>query len=404
MGSAVGVRRQLRCRRGCTRRRRRPPLATSVPGLLASLVAKSIVQREQSGGATRYRMLESLRQYGRERLRELGDETVTRRRHRDWVGELAASAAVHDAHQGEAFDRVERDLDNVFSALDFCLTVPDEAPAGLRICSDLVTFWVTRGPTTDARRMLVSLLGIVREGEPARAKGLLTAGTLAVAHGDAVAGRPLLEASLELGRATADSRVVGWSLDYLSVVAALEGKPDEAMDLIRTMLALARAMNDPVLLGAALSWRILLVSHREPGVGDDDQSRVLADCERSLAELEKLGEIWTRSWLVLDLAIVRFLRGELALAEELSHQATRLKFDLGDLLGLAYAFELLSWVAASRGDMRRAALLLGGASRLWESTQAAMLAINRLDHDRAVTAVRLHGRPRLPRGRWRSAG
>ena len=361
--------------------------AEMVPDLLARLVAKSIVQRDQVDDVSRYRMLETLRQFGRERLDERGEGLLLRRRHRDWVGALAAAAALRDAHQAESFDRVQRDLDNLLSALDFCRTAPGEAAAGLRICSDLETYWLTHGPITDAQRILSALLELVPGGDPARPRGVLTAGTLAIAQGDAVTSRPLLEESLELGRAASDPHVVGWSLDYLSVVTAVEGRPHESMDLIRTVVTLARAMNDPVLTGAALSWLIILVSQRELGVSEDVQSQALTDAERSVTELVSIGELWNRSWLVLDLALVRFKRGELAVADELCRTATSLKADVGDLLGLAYAFELFAWIAAGLGNVRRAAVLLGAAARLWESTHAAMLAINRDEHERAVLDV-----------------
>jgi non-specific serine/threonine protein kinase len=360
--------------------------AERIPDLIARLVAKSIVMRHEVAGEERYRLLETLREYGRRRLQELGEERLLRCRHRDWVGELAASAKVRDASQARAFDRIERDVDNVFSALDLCLIAPDEAAAGLRICSDLTSYWVTRGPITHARTMLSLLLDLCPEADLVRANGLLTAGTLAVAQNDAPAARPLLEESLKLGRAAADSQVVGWSLDYLSVVLGLEGKAAESMDLSRTVLALARAMDDPFLAAGALSW-LILVEPPELGGSEDSHLEALADAERSVSELEKRGELWNRSWLVMDLAVFRFLRGELDPAEALGRQAAALKQDLGDVLGLAYALEILSWVAASKGDPRRAASLLGGASRLWESAQAAMLDIYRADHERAVTAA-----------------
>jgi predicted ATPase len=107
--------------------------------LVTGLVGKSIVAREEHGSRVRYRLLETIRQYGRTRLIESGQEKPLRRRHRDYYHSLAlrADAAVMSSGQTEWLQRLRPDLPNIRVALDFCLTEPGQAQAGLQIAGAL---------------------------------------------------------------------------------------------------------------------------------------------------------------------------------------------------------------------------------------------------------------------------
>ena len=99
--------------------------------LVAGLIDKSIVVREDHGGGVRYRLLETIRQYGRMLLAESGEEEVLRRRHRDHYQQLVmcSEEALFGPHQLRWYERLHLEHDNVRAALDFCLTEPDEVPA-----------------------------------------------------------------------------------------------------------------------------------------------------------------------------------------------------------------------------------------------------------------------------------
>ena len=101
--------------------------AEEIPELVGSLVEKSVLKRRQGDTADRFRLLEPLRQFGRERLREAGGETSFQRRHRDWIRAIASIAGANDARQVEAFERISAERANLWTALDFCLSDPGEA-------------------------------------------------------------------------------------------------------------------------------------------------------------------------------------------------------------------------------------------------------------------------------------
>ena len=89
--------------------------------LLGALVEKSIVRRElKSGNAPRYSFLETIRQYGRERLRRPGEELGTQGRHLTWITGLARSVGAFDDRQAELFKRMDLERDNLWAALEFC--------------------------------------------------------------------------------------------------------------------------------------------------------------------------------------------------------------------------------------------------------------------------------------------
>jgi predicted ATPase len=138
--------------------------ADRIVEVLGALVEKSVLKRQLRGSsAPRYWLLETLRQYGRQRLRELGEEAVTQQRHFDWLCSLARSAGAWDSRQAEMFTRMNDERDNLWTALDFCLQQPGEVEAGAELARNLLPYWSSRGPITDVRRVLASLIEVTPE-------------------------------------------------------------------------------------------------------------------------------------------------------------------------------------------------------------------------------------------------
>src|SRR5262252_2698794 len=132
----------------------------NVPAVLAALVESAILCREPASKPPRYSMLETVRQYGRLRLREQGEELELQTRHRDWVVGLAHATSTFDDTNPQTFDAIHRERDNLWSALDHCRLRPGEAAAGVDIVASLTNYWMARGPLRDIRRYLESLLAL----------------------------------------------------------------------------------------------------------------------------------------------------------------------------------------------------------------------------------------------------
>ena len=359
--------------------------AEEIPELVGSLVEQSVVKRRREGAADRFRLLEPLRQFGRERLREAGDEHTLRSRHRDWVGDLGRAVAAEDERQVELFQRVRNERSNLWAAIDFCLEDPVEAERGIAICSDLWVYWAAQGPISDVRRVLALLLPSIPSVTPARARAMLTAGTLAFVQNDyGLAARFFADAA-SIGRETGDASVVARSLAFLSSVAWVESNPVDAAAFAGESLSLARSMN---LRGA------LLHAHTVRGyayLGQGDFGGAITIAHEGVRLSEDLGETWERGILFQLLAGASFASGDHDEAATYAQRSAGYEHDLDDRVGLAHTIALLASIEMSRGSAPRAAMLLGGSDAIFRSIPSSLMepfqAAQRQAVDRARDAL-----------------
>jgi predicted ATPase/DNA-binding CsgD family transcriptional regulator len=350
--------------------------------LIGSLVEKSVIKRGQGDTADRFRLLEPLRQFGRERLREAGAETILRTRHRDWIIELAAGAGANDTRQVEAFERIRVERANVWSAIDFCLSDPAEAESGAAICQGLWPYWASQGPATEVRSLYAAL--IERIPAPSRARGQLLwiSSFAAASQGDQSTALRSGTEALEIGRSIGDPEIVAWALQSLGVTAYLENRLDDAIAYATETLALARAMGWPF---TALSAATLLgTAHTFRGELDEG----IAIARDGIRSSEELGETWERAYLHHFMAVALLHKGEPAEAEVHARRSLELKRALGDLIGMAWAVEALALIAMSRGASERSATLLGAGEAIWRSVPTTIHEPFRADHDRTEADAR----------------
>lgn len=148
--------------------------------VISSLVDKSILSREESGPEVRFRLLDTLREYGRERLRQSDEDLLVRRKHRDWYRQLvlAAEAEWISSHQLDWLSRIEREQPNLRETLEFCAS--DRPATGLEIAAALYPYWSARGFFSEGRYWLDRLLAC-QTGPPTvtRFKALYAASALA---------------------------------------------------------------------------------------------------------------------------------------------------------------------------------------------------------------------------------
>ena len=233
--------------------------------------ARRVARREVGPQATtgdagdRFRLLEPLRQFGRERLREAGVEhgpatppsRLDRRRSPPSLARMTPA-------KSSCSQRISAERANLWSALEFCLRDPAEAAVGAEICRDLWIYWASAGPATDVRRVLAALIEL--SPTPGRPRGVLL-WTSAVfsshARGSTAAARMATEA-LEIGRAMHDPDIVVWALQALGVAAYFDRRWDdtigyatESLNLAETMAFGFAALSARVAacLRAHLSWR-----------------------------------------------------------------------------------------------------------------------------------------------------
>ena len=335
-----------------------------VPGVLAALVESSILRRDQAIEPPRYSMLETVRQYGRRRLRELGEELELQTRHRDWVVDLAHATSTFDDTNPQTFDAIHRERDNMWSALEHCRRQPGDAAAGVDIVASLINYWMARGPLRDVRRYIESLLPLTEPDSLVRARALISSALFSSALDDAATGQAHGVEALRIAGVLRSADVACWAAGALLFTAFVQGQREGVSELCRSMLETGGET------GMGVVARYYTCQHwLEEGRVDE----VIELGEAAVAICQRVGDLYTRGMVFNTLAEARRRRGELAQAETLIREGVVCKHALDDRRGVAALIETLAWVASDARDDARAATLLGCAQSLRDSIAIPLL-------------------------------
>jgi non-specific serine/threonine protein kinase len=331
--------------------------------VVASLVDKSILIREEHGEVVRYRLLDTIREYGREKLRETREYEPLRRRHRDWYDDLAARADADwlGPRQGDWLTRLHREHPNIRAALEFSLTEPGQAPAALRIATALFPCWLARGLLSEGRHWLDQALARDTGLTVERSRALYRAGALAGLQGDLAAAAALVEQGHALAAQLGDAAARTDTMLASGYFALRSGDLPGAVASFEKVLNTLSAEGDvraqlEARLGLALASGLL-----------GDTVRTVTCHEEILAITEPRGELWYRAQSLWNLGVVAWRQGDPRRATELVEQGLRLKQALDETVGSVLCLEALAWIAAGEHDPRRAATLLGAGAALSEA-------------------------------------
>ncbi|MCI3272764.1 ATP-binding protein [Streptomyces cylindrosporus] len=356
---------------------------------VAGLVDKSVLAREDGPDGVRYRLLDTLRQYGLDRLRQWdGEESAARRRQRDWMQRRAAGfeRAWFGPGQREVVARLRADRDNLRAALDFSLTAPGEALAGLRLAGTLWFYWHACGAPREGRywldRALAASPGPTRE----RARALWIVGLLAGSAEDLTLGLGRAEEGRVLARSLGDEAEVAHAEYVIGVLRLFNNDVRGALDHYRATVARGRVPGqhlslvglDQVELACALNFL-------------DEPDQAAAVCARTRRLCEEHGEEWVLSYVLRQLALAHAVKEDWEEAERHARDALRLKLAVSDVIGIGLTLDLLAQTAARRGAFERAAVLLGGADRVWADVDRFRWGSKALGATRRDSEVRARG-------------
>ncbi|MFC6885102.1 MULTISPECIES: ATP-binding protein [Actinomadura] len=338
--------------------------AGDVLDLLGRLVDKSVMTCDRGTG--RYRMLDTLREFGAERLSP-ADLRELRRRHRDHYLALVRRAA--DGEMGPRQLALAGGLrdehHNLRAALDHCLRTPGEAPAALRMLVALHFYWVLTGRFGEARSWLARALARTPPGGADRGWALYSAAAFAAAQGDLASAGSLVD---ELRDAHGDDAALRACTEQIHAIATfVAGDPEAARASLERALAAQAAVgfDRP---HALVTFPVLAAALGVLG----EAGRALEVAEEGLRVCAATGEQWCRSYLLWARALVRWLEGDpdAALADVLA--CLRIKEASADGVGAALALDLTAYCLAARGEGDRAAILLGASGALWERLRVSM--------------------------------
>ncbi|GAF49268.1 protein kinase domain-containing protein [Rhodococcus wratislaviensis] len=329
---------------------------------LTSLVEKSILIREESGSVVRFRMLETLREYGYEKLEQTGEDIALRRRHRDWYGALALDAEAEwiSARQLDWITRLKREQPNIREALEF--SVDDSPDTGLRTAAALLLFWTSQGLYSEGRRWLDRLLA-QQACQPTaeRIKALYSDSVLAEVQGDLQTGAALVEEVCALAAQTSDPAMHALAT-YAEGLLALFND-----DLARACTHLERAVAE---FGTREDRKLQIGALHTLGVAYGllgETERAIECHEHVLAITEACGESLNRSYSLWAMGVAVWRRGDAGRAVRLLEQALQLTRRVHSPRSAASCLETLAWIACERRDAPRAAVLLGAAEELGRS-------------------------------------
>jgi len=327
-------------------------LAGTGPSFLAdleALVVGSLLRSDVADGEVRLSMLETVREDAVARLGTTGKLEDLRRRHAERFLALASAAEAELAGPGQAqwLERLERELNNIRAAFDWCLS-SGRVEDALRAMSALGRFWRAHGHANEARRWLSLGLGLAKD-VPAdvRADALWTAERQAMAQNDTRAAVPLLEEALALFRTAGRQRDVVFALSELAWIA-LDRDLDRAQALGEEAVALARQLADPRAVSGSLNALASIVA------AGGDHERAVTMHEEALALRRALGDRLLIADSAYNLGDAAFFQGDTARAQTALEEALTLAEELSERPHAAAATCLLGELALRKGDLARA--------------------------------------------------
>jgi predicted ATPase/DNA-binding CsgD family transcriptional regulator len=363
-----------------------PPLLD----LLASLVDKSLVLVAEQDDAARYRLLETVRQYGQEKLDASGTAEAVRERHAGFYLALAEEPEPDLREQGAWLLRLGTEHDNFRAALRWTLqpeASPETTQLGLRLATALGRrrFWAAYG--------LSEGLGWLEKGldkgsaapRPLRAEALGYAGWIANVQGDYAKAYGLLEENYAVSKHLGDRRIVAGSLIQLGHFLTMHGSEHERVETLRGETeALLPELSDRQLIAPLLIFLGLAA------LNNNDYRQTAALLEEGLYLYREMGDAYGIAMCCGTLGFVALHEGDVDRAADMFEEALVSLRELRDRVGMFHCFMGSASVNSSRGVPDRAARLWGAAEALGEAAAVPLLpAIDSLyDYEGHVTAAR----------------
>jgi predicted ATPase/class 3 adenylate cyclase len=392
-------------------------------------------------GETRYRLLEMIRQYAREKLLASGEAAAVRDRHLAFFAALASDCelALHGPSQAGWLIRLDAELDNLRSAMAWARV--SQPIVALNTAAHLREYWTRRGLATEGRRWLGETLQLVEQmPDPtgalrvewilSRARGRTALATLMLAQGEYQNAYQAAQQGVALARETGVQRDLILPLTWFALVAGLSGHSPEARAAADEMMALPKGPLDAVWTGMTLSTLAGLAVNV-----DGDFAKARDYLLESREHVRKLGDSWAEAMSAWNLGELAYRQRHYPDAEARYHESLMLWESVGDRIymqlptsgladvarqtgdydravtlyrqlvngwqragnvgAIARCLECLAFIAVARGQIGRehqglsqhAAHLLGAAETLREESGAPMTPEERAEYDQIVNAL-----------------
>jgi len=396
---------------------------------IAALVDKSLLREEETRGELRFSMLETIHEFGMERLEASGERRAIERQYVTFFLQLVPREgwewAYNKAEQKDWMVRLNAEQNNLRAAVEWSLQ--NDTEASLLFCSSLLWPWILRGNVDEARKWTDRAITLPdASSKPGYATAMLASGTLAVFQGDFATARPRLQQAISLLKHSQDSIMVGQAIGLLATSISMQEGPgdalDEVVDLARDRVALVRAAGNevnlmPELLGLGIAYfyqadyeearRTLeeaVARHEVSGQslvavraltmlgdiarieGDYAGAEPLYEKTLTLArEIDAKNELPST---IHSLAYVVLARGDTGRARELFNESLALHLEHGDKGGIAEALAGFAAIARAEGQPERSARLYGAGAAFQAANKLSMWPSERVEYERNTSALR----------------
>jgi non-specific serine/threonine protein kinase len=333
--------------------------------LLSHLIDKSLVAVDDEDGERRYHLLETVRQYARDRLFESGEAAALRNRHLHFFEHLALEAEAGLLGPSHILwaRRLNTDHDNLRAALEWGLSVSGNTETPLRMVCALWIFWNQRNHFGEGRRWVERALSAAPDSTRSlRLRALLAAADLSFLSGDYAAARAFCDDVLALDDAgpAKDRWPVAFASFILGNLAIADGKATKAIELFERAVAIARAAGAVHITGLVLIGPMYMAWL----AGDYTRARTLID--ESVVLLRPCGK-WMLATALWNRSVVLLSQDQAELAAAAGREGVASAHETADTRALTWCLSGLASVAGAQKHLDRAARLWGAAEGLSES-------------------------------------
>jgi predicted ATPase len=351
--------------------------AEQVPELLASLAQKSLVVRGGEGALLRFRQLETLRDYAREKLTGLDPESQAAARHCGHYFMLAkeASRGLQGSEQGRWAQRLDDELENLRAAGASAIAGIAEPLIAVKLAVALTGFWILRGHTSEGRKWVDEALRLpaVQQSPLGQAWALYTGAALAGSQGDHVSATRMLDTCLALRRTLGNPLEIAATLSTLSLARLQAGDAGGAAACELEALSLFAAADDR--LGQAIGWLHLGQINAWTGQAQS----ALDDLALAMGFAQDIGNREVEAECELTVAEVQLQAGQPALANEAVLRSLHICKAAGDRRGEASATGRLGRLELETGPSAAARPLLQQALRDFQAHEMRAQMLSCLD-------------------------
>ena len=315
--------------------------------LLTQLVNKSLVVviEHSQRGETRYRMLETIRQYAREKLLEAGGSEIGRDKHLAYFVKLTKQAEpeLYRSNQLQWLNRLEDEIDNLRMAMEWALEMDVES--GLRIAAIPWRFWQARGRALEIGEWLEQLLEHYDKVDPLRVQALAVDSFCILRQGNFPEALKVAKQSLQMARTLSDKQLEAFSLSFLGICTVLQGNLEDGIPLLEQSLAIYRALGDKIGQANVMEWL---------SVSNPDLIHGIAFAKESIGLFRELGNLLGIVTSLCSLARLTIWSGDFSSPAPWLEEALSISRQLGDQFNEAQALSMYGNLAYWRGNYQQA--------------------------------------------------